>query len=136
MRDMNNKFNPGEETGNSFLSTFYLQVEKVNLDWNDVCADPPSTSTRKAFKDAWDTTTILNSLGQKEMALMSTNYPNAEKYLSGEIDKETFWDLKAKLISVGNVQNKDHLIGQVKELWDWKYEFNVNQLGKLKFANV
>jgi hypothetical protein len=140
MRELNNKFNPDEEIGSTYTSTLHLQAGKVNLDWADVCAETPTPSTKKAFKDAWDNTMILHSLSRWEKALLTTNYPNAQKYLSGEIDKETFWDLKAKLISVGNIHwsspNKDHLIGQVKELWDWKYEFNVNQLGKLKFANA
>ena len=137
---MNNKFNPDEEVGSTYMSTLLRQAGKVNLDWDAVLAENPTSTVKKAFKDAWDTTMILHSLGQKEKALMTTNYPNAEKYLSGEIDREGFWDLKAKLISVGNVHwrspNKDHLIGQVKTLWDWKSKFNVNQLGKLKFANA
>ena len=76
-------------------------------------------------------------LSQKEIALLSTNYPNTEKYQSLRITNDDWRELlrlTATLTSVGNIRNKDHLIGETKDFYEWTRIFTPAQCRKLQFA--
>jgi hypothetical protein len=75
---------------------------------------------------------IKSFLSKKEKALINVGYPNVDKYLNQEIDINEFWGLKATLVSC-EVKGKQDLIGQKKDLWDWRSQFHDYQIKKLKF---
>tara|TARA_B100002019_G_C21134174_1_gene529839 strand:+ start:111 stop:506 length:396 start_codon:yes stop_codon:yes gene_type:complete len=75
-------------------------------------------------------------LSQKEIALLSTNYPNTEKYRSSHRTRDDWSELMnvtATLASVGNIRNKDHLIGETKDFYEWTRIFTPSQCRKLRF---
>jgi len=76
------------------------------------------------------------NLSQKEVALLSTNYPNTEtfKNFGTNDDYDELLLIKATLTSVGNIRNKDHLIGETKDFYEWTRIFTPAQCRKLQFA--
>ena len=76
------------------------------------------------------------SLSQKEVALLSTNYPNTEtfKRFGTQEDFDDLLLVKATLTSVGNIKNKDHLIGETKDFYEWTRIFTPAQCRKLQFT--
>ena len=75
---------------------------------------------------------IKSFLSKKEKALIDVGYPNVDKYLNQEIDIHEFWRLEATLVSC-EVKGKQDLIGQKKDLWDWRSLFHDYQIKKLRF---
>jgi len=75
-------------------------------------------------------------LSQKEVALLSTNYPNTETFrnFGTQEDYEELMLIKATLTSVGNIRNKDHLIGETNDFYEWTRIFTPSQCRKLEFA--
>ena len=83
--------------------------------------------------EQWERILRMTGLSKKERAFISIGYPKISKYSKGKIEFTDLLGLKARLVDVGNVRNKEHLIGKKKRLDTWKHHFSDSQIYKLTF---
>ena len=89
-------------------------------------------NTKKA-DEQWERMLRMMGLSEKERAFITIGYPKISKYVRGKIDFMDLLGLKAILVDVGDVRNKEHLIGKKKRLCNWKHHFSDSQIYKLTF---
>ena len=77
---------------------------------------------------------VVNDASSQQI---TDNYPNTEKYRSSHRTQDDWSELmkvEATLTSIGNIRNKDHLIGETKDFYEWTRIFTPSQCRKLEFA--
>ena len=118
------------------MSAFKFPVEVEEL-IKDTLSDIDS-SNKTEVDEALDT--IFKSseyrrigLSKKENAFIYIDYPKTSDYLDNVISFGELLGLKATLVSIGNVKNKEDLIGMKKRLDEWKHYFSDSQIYKLTF---
>jgi hypothetical protein len=111
-----------------------LVEEKTSSLVNRKIGDVSREELDKIFDSVFNSSEYRNvGLSKKELAFISIGYPKTSKYSKGKIEFTDLLELKARLVDVGNVRNKEHLIGKKKCLADWKHHFSDGQIYKLTF---